>query len=119
MRHTPQSCAGSGGKFGGYRALPSGPGNKRRTLGSLQRRVVMENLAQYRCYFLDSTGSLATDETIECSGEQEAVDMALTMLQRRPHYHGIELRKGARVVHMEVRIPEVPYFVMTSAQRMR
>jgi len=79
----------------------------------------MENLAQYRCYFLDATGALTADETIECAGEQEAVDMALTMLQRRPHHHGIELRKGARVVHMEVRIPEIPYFVIRSAHQSR
>jgi len=31
----------------------------------------MENMAQYRCYFLDATGALTTDETIECAGEQE------------------------------------------------
>jgi hypothetical protein len=77
----------------------------------------VQNLAQYRCYFLDSTGSLASNETIECSGEHEAVDIALTMLQRRPHYHGIELWKGARVVHMEVRLPEIPRFVIRSARQ--
>jgi len=31
----------------------------------------MENLAQYRCYFLGATGALTADETIECAGEQE------------------------------------------------
>ena len=79
----------------------------------------MQNLTQYRCYFLDSTGSLASNETIECSGERDAVDMALTMLQGRPHYHGIELWKGARVVHMEVRLPEAPAFVIRSAHQTR
>jgi hypothetical protein len=76
----------------------------------------MQKPTKYRCYFLDSTGSLASNETIECSDEQEAVEIALTMLQRRPHHHGIELWKGARVVHMEVRIPEVPAFVRSAQQ---
>jgi hypothetical protein len=79
----------------------------------------MQNLAQYRCYFLDSTGSLASNETIECSNEQQAVDMALIMLERRPHYHGIELRKGARVVYTEVRLPEISAFVIRSLQPTR
>jgi len=92
-------------------------GDKPRTHGSIKGRNRVQNLAQYRCYFLDSTGSLASNETIECSGEREAVDMALTMLQRRPHYHGIELWKGARVVHMEVRLPQMPTFIIRSAQQ--
>jgi hypothetical protein len=77
----------------------------------------MMSLAQYRCYFLDSTGSIGSDETIECFGEQDAVAAARDMLEHRPHYHGVELWKGARRIHMEVRVPEVPAFVIRAAQR--
>jgi len=75
------------------------------------------NIVQYRCYFLDSTGSIRSDETIECRYEQDAVETARDMLERRPYYHGIELWRGARRVHMEVRLPEVPAFTIRSSQR--
>jgi len=74
--------------------------------------------SQYYCYFLDSTGSVGTNETIECAGEQEAVDTAREIWDHRPHYHGIELWRGARRVHMEVRLPEVPAFVIGSQRHL-
>jgi hypothetical protein len=60
----------------------------------------MENMAQYRCYFLDSTGGNSATETVECFGDREAVNIARNMLQQ------------------EVRIP-VPAFVIRSLQQIR
>ncbi|MDE1903279.1 MAG: hypothetical protein KGI46_05440, partial [Alphaproteobacteria bacterium] len=40
------------------------------------RGLAMVNLVQYRCYFLDSTGSIGSDEMIECREEQDAVETA-------------------------------------------
>jgi hypothetical protein len=78
----------------------------------------MENMAQYRCYFLDSSGGNSATETVECFGDREAVDIARNMLQQRSHHYGIELWKGSRRLHHEVRIP-VPAFVIRSLQQIR
>ncbi len=75
----------------------------------------MTNLVQYRCYFLDSTGSIGSDEMIECREEQDAVETARDMLGHRPHYHGIGLWRGARRVHMEIRLPDIPTFTIRTA----
>jgi hypothetical protein len=75
----------------------------------------MTNLMQYRCYFLDSTGSIGSDEMIECRREQDAVEIARDMLEHRPHYHGIELWRGARRVHMEIRLPDIPAFTIRTS----
>lgn len=78
--------------------------------------MAMPGMVQYRCYFLDSTGSIGSDETIECVREQDAVETARDMLDHRPHYHGIELWRGARRVHIEVRVPDIPEFTIRTSQ---
>jgi hypothetical protein len=80
------------------------------------RGLAMSNMVQYRCFFLDSTGAVRSDEMIECWEDQDAVETARDMLEHRPHYHGIELWRGARRVHMEVRLPDIPTFTIRTAQ---
>jgi len=80
------------------------------------RGLAMRNMIQYRCFFLDSTGAVRSDEMIECWEDQDAVETARDMLEHRPHYHGIELWRGARRLHMEVRLPEIPPFTIRTAQ---
>lgn len=76
----------------------------------------MKNMAHYRCYFLGSAGGSGSNDTIECIGDEAAIDIARNMLQQRPHHHGIELWKGLRRVHQEFRIP-VPVFVIRSLRK--
>jgi hypothetical protein len=75
----------------------------------------MARLGQYRCFFLDATGSVRTHETIESPDEEGAVDMARSMWNHRPHYHGIEVWRGACRLYFDTRLPEIPSFVMHSA----
>ncbi|MGH6994559.1 MAG: hypothetical protein ACREQE_08385 [Candidatus Binataceae bacterium] len=77
----------------------------------------MAHSAQYRCYFLDSTGSIQSDETIRCAVELDAVETARDLLEHKPHYHGIELWRGARRVHTEMRLPDIPAYIIRSLQR--
>ncbi len=55
-------------------------------------------MAQYRCYFLGSDGQLVGAETIQCSGDDEAVALARKTFASKVYARGFELLDGDRRV---------------------
>jgi hypothetical protein len=54
-------------------------------------------LPSYRCFFIGHDDHIAgPPEVIEADALGEAIDLALAMLQARPHHRGIELWEGAK-----------------------
>jgi hypothetical protein len=55
-------------------------------------------MAQYRCYFLGSDGQLVGAETIQCNGDDEAVERARRTFATKVYAKGFELLEGDRRV---------------------
>jgi hypothetical protein len=53
----------------------------------------------YLCCFLDRNQGLGAAEMIDANELSDAIDKALTMLQARPHYQGVELWEGGKRVY--------------------
>jgi hypothetical protein len=58
----------------------------------------------YNFYFLNKAGMIAAAELVECEGDADAQQVALTML-RSTHHHSVEVRVQARLVSSQERDP--------------
>lgn len=58
----------------------------------------------YNFYFLNKAGMIAAVELVECAGDAEAQQAALTMLHST-HHHSVEIRDQARLVSSQGRDP--------------
>ena len=60
---------------------------------------------RYRCYFLDSTGSIHSSSTLAASNESDAIEAALRLWGERRHCRGVELWQGGKRLFLDVRSP--------------
>lgn len=65
----------------------------------------MARTIHYRCYFLDSAGSIHSSESIEAASEADGIDIALRHWERRRHCRGVELWQGHRRLYVDIRSP--------------